>query len=175
MPAWLPPLILLNDFGGDWERYLAAIYTQFRADFIDRKPSFRGTLLGLKRHPLLLGKEATFWHMTSEGEVEAERPPDLRRCERIAWVAAIIENSDNPEVKVWENERKGERRICLWLEAEDYLVILAVRSGFILPWTAYLVQQDHTKRKLRKECEAYKKLEPPRERDGTVTPSTHGG
>ncbi|MNH30689.1 hypothetical protein D3C79_909980 [compost metagenome] len=41
--------------------------------------------LGLKRHPVIQGKEATFWHMISEGNDEAERLPDLRRCERIRW------------------------------------------------------------------------------------------
>ena len=175
MPAWLPPLITMNDFGGDWERFVAAVYAQFKADFIDRMPAFRGTPLRLKRYPMMAGKEATFWHMTSEGKIEDERPPDFRRCERIAWVAAIIEHSDDPAVKVWENERKGERRVLLWLDAHDFLVVLAVRSGYLLPWTAYPVPHDHTRRKLTKEYEAYKKLEPPLERGGTVTPSTHGG
>ena len=61
MPGWLPPLVTMNDFGGDWEQFLAAVYAQFTADFVDRKPIFRGTPLGLKRYPMLAGKEATFW------------------------------------------------------------------------------------------------------------------
>jgi hypothetical protein len=138
-----------------------AIYAQFKADFIDRTPVFRGSPLSLKRHPLLAGKEATFWHLTSEGKVENEPPPDFRRCERIAWVAAIITNADDPAVKVWENERSGERRVLLWLEPHAYLVVLAVRRGYTLPWTAYPVPHEHTKRKLRAEYETYKKLEPP--------------
>jgi hypothetical protein len=79
----------------------------------------------------------------------------MRRCERIRWPRPIIENNDKPEIKIWRNERKGGQRICLWFENENYLVILADRSTYILPWTAYLVEQPHRQRKLQKEYEEY--------------------
>jgi hypothetical protein len=56
-------------------------------------------------------------------------------------------------VKVWRNQRGREERVCLWFEEADYLVILAERGDYILPWTAYLVEQSHRKRKLLKEYE----------------------
>jgi hypothetical protein len=43
----------------------------------------------------------------------------------------------------------------LWLELENYLVILADRGEDILPWTAYLVGQLHRQRKLQREYENY--------------------
>lgn len=152
---WLPELVLFNDYGGDWDKYLDALYEFFKADFIDRKPLYNGRRLGLKRHPMTCGKEATFWHMIQEGAEEKERIPDLRRCERIRWPKPIIEHSNNAAVKVWKNKRKGEDRICLWLEPEEYLVILADRGSYILPWTAYMVDMPHRKRKLQKEYERY--------------------
>ncbi|QJB42956.1 hypothetical protein [Dolichospermum flos-aquae] len=155
-PIWLPPLVLLNDYGGNSEAYLEAVYTIFKGDFIDSKPSFKGIRFGLKRYPLLQDKEATFWHITSEGSQETERIPDFRRCERIRWLRPIIENSEDPAIKVWENDRKGNKRICLWLDSEDYLVILDKRDRYVLLWTAYLVTQPHRQRKLQKEYEAYK-------------------
>ena len=154
-PGWLPPLVLFSDFGGDWESYLDALYGYFKQDFVDSKPVFQGRRLGLKRHPLTHGKEATFWHMIQEGAVEEERTPDFRRCERIRWPKPIIEHDADEAVKVWENQRRGEKRICLWFEQENYLVILADRGKYILPWTAYLVEQPHRQRKLQKEYEAY--------------------
>jgi len=154
-PEWLPPLVLLRDCGGDWTAYLDIIYACFKQDFVDSKPVFEGLRLGLKRHPLTHGKEATFWHMIQEGAIEDERIPDLRRCERIRWPRPIIEHVRAPAVKAWSNQRKGEKRICLWLEHEDYLVILADRGDYILPWTAYLVEQPHRKRKLLKEYEDF--------------------
>ena len=138
-----------------------AIYAYFKQDFIDSKPVFRGRRLGLKRHPLAQGKEATFWHMIQEGAVEDERTPDMRRCERIRWPKPIIEHDEDPSVKVWRNQRDGEERVCLWFQKENYLVILADRGDYILPWTAYLVEQPHYRRKLQREYEAYQKMVAP--------------
>lgn len=155
VPEWLPGLVLLKDCEGDWQRYLNALYEFFKKDFVESQPIFEGKRLGLKRHPMSNGKEATFWHMISEGNEEEERIPDLRRCERIRWPRPIIENSGDSVVKVWKNIREREARVCLWLEPQEYLVVLASRKGYILLWTAYMVDQPHRKRKLQKEFEEY--------------------
>ncbi|MEW6110289.1 MAG: hypothetical protein AB1632_14150 [Nitrospirota bacterium] len=156
LPDWLPPLVLFSDYEGNWERYLDAIYNYFKQDFIDNRPSFRGRRLGLKKHPLEKGKEATFWHFIQEGPHEDDRIPDIRRCERIRWPRPVIENSDKSVIKIWENKRKNDKRILLWLEGQEYLVILAERKGYLLPWTAYLVTEEHRKKKLQKEYETFK-------------------
>lgn len=153
----LPNLVLFENYKGDWNRYLDALYAFFKTDFIDSHPLFKGIRLGLKRHPLSKGKEATFWHLISEGKDEEERLVDFRRCERIRWPRPTIENANEPVLKVWENERNGEKRICLWLEAEEYFVVLAQRKGYILPWTAFLVTLPHEKRKRQKEYEKYQR------------------
>ncbi len=154
-PDWLPPLVLLQDYGGNWDKYLETIYAYFKRDFIDSRPAFRGIRLALKRHPVSQGKEATFWHMTSEGKDEATRTPDLRRCERIRWPRPIIEQADAKGLKVWVSVRNRENRIHIWLESEDYVVVLAKRKDYLLPWTAFLVTYEHTRRKLRKEFETF--------------------
>ena len=159
-PDWLPPLVLFEDFKGDWDAYLEAIYALFKLDFIDTKPVFQGRRLGLKRYPLTLGKEATFWHMISEGKEEATRVPDFRRCERIRWPRPVIEHEKDPRVKYWVSVKRNEDRIHIWLEEADYVVVLADRKGFLLPWTAFLVTRQHTREKLRKEYEIYWKKRP---------------
>lgn len=156
---WLPPLVFFKDYGGNWDRYVEALYEFFKQDFVDSTPSFQGRKLALKRHPMAQGKEATFWHLISEGGNEEDRLPDLRRCERIRWPRPIIEHADESGIKVWGNRRKGEKRICIWFEAVEYLVVLAVRKGYILLWTAYPVTRSHRKRKLQKEYEAYLKAD----------------
>lgn len=156
MPDWLPPLVLFGDCGGDWPRYLETLYGHFRRDFIDDRPSFHGVKLALKRHPVIDGKEATFWHFISEGDDETERLPDFRRCERILWPRPVIEQADGAVVKIWREPRGGETRIHLWVESADYLVVLAERKGYLLPWTAYPVERERQKDKLRKRWERYK-------------------
>jgi hypothetical protein len=152
---WLPPLVLFSDFGGNWDLYLDALYRHFKEDFVESRPRFKGQELRLKRHPLSQGKEATFWHLISEGTEEDKRTPDIRRCERIRWPRPIIEHNEDRVVKVWKNRRRGETRICLWLEKKDYLVVLADRKGYLLLWTAYLVEQPHRRRSLQKDFEKY--------------------
>jgi hypothetical protein len=157
---WLPNIVSFNDYNGDWDQYLEALYNFFKADFIDSKPNFRGQTLAVKRHPLSLGKEATFWHLISEGKDEENRLPDLRRCERIRWPKPIVENSNDNVIKFWKNRRNGETRICLWLEKEDYIIILAERTGYTLFWTAYNVTYPHQRRKLQKEYDKYWSTQP---------------
>jgi len=152
---WLPALVLFEECGGNWSKYLDLLYDYFKKDFVESLPLYEGRRLGLKKHPKTDGKEATFWHMIQEGPEEEDRIPDLRRCERIRWPRPVIENSRDTTVKVWRNERKGEDRICLWLELEEYLVVLADRKKYILPWTAYMVIKPHQKRKLQREYENY--------------------
>ncbi len=81
--------------------------------------------------------------------------PDIRRCERIRWPKPIMEHDADRAIKVRVNRRRGERRICLWFEQENYLVILADRGEYILPWTAYLVEQPHRQRKIQRQLQEY--------------------
>jgi len=152
---WLPKLMFLEDFGGYWEAYLEALYDVFKRDFVESSSEFKGRKLNLKRHPMISGKEATFWHIISEGTEEEERLPDMRRCERISWPRPIIDHNEDKAVKVWKNQRRGETRICLWLEKQDYLVVIAERESYLLFWTAYPVAREHTRRKLLKEYKKY--------------------
>ena len=101
------------------------------------------------------GKEATFWHMTSEGKDEATRNPDLRRMERIKWPAALINDSTHPYLKVWENKRSNKTNVLIYHEQEGYLVVLRKGSDYLIPWTAYLIIYRNRKERLLKEYEAY--------------------
>jgi len=152
-PNWLPNLVFLEDFGGNWHSFFEAIYQEFERDFVDNKPTFRGKRLGLKRHPEYEGKSATFWHMISEGCKEQERTPDIRRCERIRWPKPVIENEYDSTLKVWVEKRGSNKRIHIWFEEEGYLVVLDDRRDFILPWTAFYVEREHQRRKYNKRFE----------------------
>ncbi len=158
-PKWLPPLVKFSDYAANWDAYLKAVHEFFEQDFVKNKPKFFGQKVNIKKYPVVNGKEATFWHLISEGKHEAESLPDLRRCERVRWSFSIIENCDHESnIKIWENSRKNEIRICIWLsfDSEDYLVVLAKRAGYLLFWTAYPLMYQNTKRKLQKEYDAYK-------------------
>jgi hypothetical protein len=152
----LPGLITLQEFGDDFDAYLEAVYEIFRDSFVTRKPVFQGRTLGLKAHPVIEGKEYTFWHMISKGESEAERDPDLKRMERIRWSPEMINGAEHPYLKVWRNIRAGgQESILIWHDAENFLVVLRDRGNYLLPWTAYPVSYRNMKAKLMKEYKAY--------------------
>jgi hypothetical protein len=134
----------------------------FKKDFLDSVPRFQGQPLHIKREPLMEGREATFWHLITEGEIEQTRNPHEMRCERIRWPRPVIERCPCTDLKVWRNRRAGGPRTVIALHDFSYVVILAERKGYYLPWTAYPVDRGHTRRKLQKEHEAYSRnLGPP--------------
>ena len=153
LPDWLPDLIRLEDYGGDWQRYEDAIYSKFYTDFIASKPLFQNIPVYIKGF-LENGKERGFWHCIQEGPVEENRTPDLRRCERIAWIRTIIEHASKEPVKTWPKQVRGRQRQCIWLKEADYLIILEKRKSAWVLWTAYPTTEQHTKRKLLNEYES---------------------
>ncbi len=154
---WLPDLVLLEDSNGDWVRYIECIYQYFHKDFIESLPVYEQKRWAMKRLPTKYNKEATFWHIITEGSNESERTPNLRRCERIRWPRAIIDAVSMKSVKLWKNKRGNEERIILALPDFSYIVILADRGEYILLWTAYCVEHKHQRQKLEKEYYDYKK------------------
>jgi hypothetical protein len=158
----LPSLVLYSDHSNNWDVYLEVIYDHFKIDFVDSKPVYEGIRLGLKKHPQTDGKEATFWHLVTKGLIEANRKPEIPRCERIRWPRPLIENSKHPTVRVWENTRKTksgiQQRICICYGNWEYLVVLTKRKNFILPWTAYPIGYNSDKRKLEKDYNAFHKI-----------------
>jgi len=153
LPDWLPGLLQLQEFSGDWQRYEDEVYSRFYTDFIESQPMLQGLPVYVKRF-LENGKERGFWHCIQEGPVEEDRTPDLRRCERIAWIRAIIEHTDDPRVKKWPRKVKGRSRYLLWLEEAEYLVVLERRRTAWILWTAYCVTEPHRERKLQRQYEA---------------------
>ena len=163
-PDWLEPLALLEDFNGDPEAYVAHLFSVFTRDFITTTPIFNGKkVLHDKKDDN--GKPQAFSHITTEENRQTkQRELCLRRCERIAWIKAVIENSNDPKVLVWEKEQHTSKRIAartfLFLEDEDFLVILQeIKWGHYLI-TAIYVDNPNQKRKHRKAYEAYKKANP---------------
>ena len=158
MDRELPELVELSDYSGNVGDYIEGVYQCFLNTYIfGGKLFYHGLPVSLKRHPEFLGKNATFWHMTSEGEDEVGRTPDFRRCERIAWARYFIENAHLDCFKVWENDRGGDRRILIYHETESFLVVLARRSDYYMLVTSYLVEYENRKRKLLAEYAEYLK------------------
>ncbi len=159
-PSWLPPLMELSAYNGNWANYLDAVYDRFRADMLSSKLLFRGSRVSVRRIPETKGKGYGFWHCISEGEDEDDRIPDLERCKRIGWIRAVIENADAPEVDCWNNRRGRETHWLLWFR-EEYLVVLAERKEYYLLKTGYYPKGRRIERLRAERNAAQEKPTPP--------------
>lgn len=166
-PTWLPELIRLEDFGGDWQAYISAVYEAFKRDFVYSQTQFQGVPVRLRHGPFYDKKESTFWHVvSSEAAGTVERIPDLRRCERVKWIKPAIEKVNSPEVKHFIETRGQRIDHLLWLDCEDedckgYLVVLQQRKKACVLVTAYCVQYRHKQQQLQQSYERFLKKQTP--------------
>jgi len=150
-PDWLPEALRYGDFGGDWNKFLDAVYGVFERDFKHSNPHYGAKPL-IYDSTIEDGKEVTFWHVTtSTDRATGERLPDFRRSERITWIRPILEHSDDKALKVWRSQRGRETRVLLWLEEFDYLVILREKPRKVFLVAAYCIDSEHRRATLRKE------------------------
>jgi len=162
-PDWLPELIRLEGFDGNdnkYEAYFNALYDVFKNDFIDNIPSYRGKNVGLLSKGTSQGKNNNFWHIVTKKEYNIpnlhERPPYIRRCERIKWPRAIIENIPNQQILIWNELDANNIKEHLWLRNFDYVVVLIDKKSYYLFLTAYYVDSGHYRRNLQKRYDRYK-------------------
>lgn len=152
----LPPLITLADPGGDPEVYLDRVYDIFKETVVRAGLHFLGKPIKCRWEKPYKNKHFCFWHIISEGYVEEERTPDMRRCERVGWVNFVVSNvDDHQKIWCWENRRsssKGNKtRTILYLHEERYVVVLEERREAYYLITTFCVERQHRHEKLIKE------------------------
>ena len=153
----LPPeLLLFSGNTDEWVQYQENLFVIFRSDLLQTTLLFRGLRVNPRRFPEFRGKHFTFWHIISEGDFESERFPDLRRCERIRWIAWIIANCDGHDgISYWESKRGSSQNFVLWYEKGQFVVILAKRSTYFVLLSAYHVTDERRIATFKRDRDAY--------------------
>ncbi len=163
--CWLPQLELFEDYSNDWNKYEDVLYTIFKSEIIDNPPEFDEKHIKIRWHPIEFDKPDAFFHVTCQDYIKnGERAPDFRRCERIRWIRAFIENykcdstacDDCEGVKVWRQKVNGTERVHILLEEERYLVVLEPRKKYCLLITAFYLEYDHALRKKLSDYQKYR-------------------
>lgn len=153
----------LNSFGGDYSAYLDACYEIYWNDFYTTRPNWPdGKRFSIKRNPVYDDKCGTFWHITTEGEDEADRLPDLSRLERIAWPRLLIDDfcegypaPSTGRTVWWKSLRGSNDRVLIALADFTYVVVITERADYVMLWTAYPVPFTSRQRKLEREWRNY--------------------
>lgn len=150
-PDWVDEPLLLETCNGDWATYLERVYEVFTNHH--QRPTYRieGKPFRLKAHPITDGKEATFWHLISQGDVEAERIVDPKRCARLCWIRPMIEAVGTNRVKSWIQNRDGKLSYIICLPDFSFTIVIRDRGEYVLLWTAYCVEEQPRRQKLEKE------------------------
>lgn len=155
-----PPELL--PFAGEWSNYEDRIYEAFLETFVHATVTFGGCRVTAQRRPETRGKGFSFWHVISEAPSrqnrnEDDRVPDLRRCERIRWIAWAIEHASNGTdgFSWWENQRGSEARVVVWAEPWDFAVVLAKRRDYYVLKTAFCELRPHRRRTFEQERNAF--------------------
>lgn len=155
-----PPELL--PFEGQWNEYEDRVYEAFLDSFVRVEVRFRGVRVKAQYRPETRGKGFSFWHVISEApdrnnRNEEDRVPDLRRCERIRWIAWAIENASNGTegFSWWENRRWGDQRVVIWAERWDFAVVLAKRRDYYVLKTAFYGLKPHRRRAFELERAAF--------------------
>jgi hypothetical protein len=87
-----PPSLLPFTGDTDWSDYEDAIYRIYLDTVAHANLMFLGAPVRVRFNPTTKHKGYGFWHLISEAPSqgnrnEDDRVPDLRRCERVRWVA----------------------------------------------------------------------------------------
>jgi len=159
LPSWLPPIIELSSCSGDWSKYESTLYKIFERDFIKSKPILFGKPVFCTKDPTYKGKFFTFYHITTcGGPREEDRTTDLRRCERIEWLKKILENTNDPSVKVWEDKRSNRKRrnkkrtnVLFDESGETLHLVLSKNVNSYHLVTVYYVEKDYKKQELNRQ------------------------
>ena len=151
-----PNLIYLEDFNGNFNLYFKEVYSIFKEHFMLSMPNFKGLKVSAPRYPEVDGVCRTFYHITHHGVDEQNRTPDLRRMERIRFPRFKIENHPHHDLLVWEKQIGSDIRIHILNMNQSYLLVLNKRKDYLMLWTAFYINQNHTLRKKLKEYEVYK-------------------
>ena len=128
----------LFPFNGDWQSYEDGLYQIYLSEIVRSNLCFNGLPIRCQYRPESKNKHFGFWHVISEREIEDDRTPDLRRCERIGWIAYLIAHAEkDSEISWWENKRGSNIHVVIWHETENFAVILAKRKDYYLLKSAY--------------------------------------
>ncbi len=133
-----------------WTKLIAKLYKELIDYFFEN--------IDPQSHKKEDGKECSFWHLTTRTQKRSkkegnriitvkERLLDFDRAKRIHWIKPIIDNASIAKnIKLFykkETTRKKPIRLYLWVEDEDFVVILQKlgKSSSFLVTSFYITHQ----------------------------------
>lgn len=67
-----------------------------------------------------------------------------------------MDHAGEAGLKMWDEEIRGETRTHIWCEEDDYVLVVADRKTFVLPWTGFHLNRDHERRKFERRWQNFR-------------------
>lgn len=149
-PSFLPSLL---KFDGSWSELEEEAYRQFRDAFIVARIRFLGRVIMIDTRVDSDGKENGFWHVVErKDKVTGVRYPVIEIAQRIPWIIALVGNPQDPSVTSFRYlEGSGRVRHYLWMQPEDFVVILEEKGSAYVLITAFMITETWMRRNLQKK------------------------
>ena len=158
----LEPIIGLANYQGDFTIYEKYLYNVFLESLFSQPIYYNGLPIYLKKYPVFKDKESSFYHLTCKDfnhtNVEAQREPDLIRCERLHWIKPAIETNHISECHqtcfyIYNKEVRNKTRLHFFNPQDRYMIVLEKRETYYLLITAYYIEYDNMLNKKLREYE----------------------
>lgn len=140
MPDWLPEIVCVDPWTDTTYDMLYGIFCRDIRDYDLRYFDNKVWIFAEMED----GREKIFWHLTTRSEkkekiprrkkkffpldqiyLNEDRYPDLRRCERLPWIRALIEQARDTEILAWDYEEEDLTiKTYLWLKDHNFVVIM---------------------------------------------------
>jgi hypothetical protein len=149
------PQLLPYDGMQDFQEYLDNLHTLFDKEILHSHLAFNGKLIYLLNRTLISGKYGTFWHVISGDSRNPSSAPDTARCQYVPYIAYIIRNASslNSWHEISHTKGRNKNRVCIALKDFSYLVILEFGNKQVYLVTAYPIEFESRKRKVKKRFE----------------------
>jgi hypothetical protein len=143
----LPAFISVN---GSWEEILARLYAHFEDCFkCNPRRNVRGKPLVFDARKLDSDLEEGFWHVVSRGRGD-DRQLDPERARRICWLKPLL-GGELEGISRWATiEGDGTIKLYYWIEAEDFVLILAEKPKVVALVTAFFIDKPWLRADLEK-------------------------
>lgn len=143
------------EWDGTFADMVAVTHGVYENDFVHRRLMRDGLPVHRDRRILADGdgKEEAYWHLVQRRDRRSgERVPDFCRASRICWTRPIIECAPCDDLVVFDYDSgagsQGGLKTYLWLQADDFLVILKKQPRQYFLVTSFCITMDWLRRDL---------------------------
>lgn len=138
---WLRNPMIFNEYITDIDKFEIALI-EFQKLYRSAKSFRRANAVFNKISDFNIYNSVFLHFVGVKSDSHNPRTWDKDRAPRIWWIKDVLDNWNDPRIRLWEEITKKGKRIFLFLEKERYLIILQPIKNYYLIVTSYYINND---------------------------------